>query len=461
MSTGARAARICLVAATASLVLSSPATADALGDEPTTATAVAVITQDPHENDAPLTHAQRTALASAFDRAAAHPAELSVPYVANGKVVATATPNASAEALRVGREPYTVPTAGPDLGSDDGTIEGAPVQKEEVEPNPVEEEGTATLSVQSTTAISPNFTTVKYSVAELEAVRDEVLTLTTLPDAASLVSAYVDASNNRVLVETSKASGALRAALAAKYGSDRVALYLRPDAVPLVRKDDRKWDGSPFAGGSEFSSGRCTKGFGWVHQGKSYILTAGHCTSLNETVSTNAGSMGKVTADNWNNKKGSVKWNGQSYYSGDLATIKMPAGKASSTLVYKGGPNSDTYRVVTDKWGPSGTGDRYCVGGQVTGEMCGFKVIASHVTAKFADGEILRAAHKSYRKGKCTVGGDSGGPIYTIRSDGTIAAKGILSGGSSNTSGNCYDYFTDTHLAEKALAGVLRVKAPK
>lgn len=136
-------ARICLAVATASLILPSPAMADALGDESATATAVAVITQDPHENDAPLTHAQRAALAAASDRAATYPAELSVPYVANGKVVATAKATASADALRVGREPYTVPTAAPDLGSDDGTIEGAPVEKEEVAPNPVEQEGAA------------------------------------------------------------------------------------------------------------------------------------------------------------------------------------------------------------------------------------------------------------------------------------------------------------------------------
>lgn len=453
-------ARICLAVAVASVVLVGPVTADALGAAPATPTAVAVVTQDPHEEDAPLTYAQRKALEAAFDRAAAHPADLSVPYVADGKVVATATANASAEALRAGREPYTVPATAPDLGSDDGSIEGAPVEKEEVEPNPVEEEGAAALSAQAVAVVPPGFATVKYSTAQLEAARDEVLTLTTLPDAASLVSAYVDASNNRVLVETSKASGELRAALAARYGSDRVALYLRPDAVLPVTKR-RKWDGSPFAGGSEFSSDLCSKGFGWVHQGKSYILTAGHCTSMNETVSSNAGSVGKVTADNWNNKKGSVKWNGQSYYSGDLATIKMPAGKASTTLIYKGGPNSETYRVVTDKWGPSGPGDRYCVGGHMTGEMCGFKVIASNITAKFADGQILKAAHKSYRKGKCTESGDSGGPIYTVRKDGSAAAKGILSGGSSNSSGACYDYFTDTHLAEKALAGVLRVKAPK
>jgi hypothetical protein len=453
-------ARISLAVATASVVLSSPATAAVAVDLPATATAVAVITQDPHENDAPLTHAQRMALAAASDRAAVYPADLSVPYVAGGKVVATATATASAESVRVGREPYNVPTAEPDLGSDDGTIEGPPVVKEPVEPNPVEESGAAALSVQATTAISPNFTTVKYSAAQLEAARDEVLTLNDLPGAASLVSAYVDAPNNRVLVESSTASLELRQALAARYGSDRVALYHQPDLVRPVKKE-RHWDDSPFAGGSEIDSGNCTKAFGWVHQGKSYILTAGHCTSMNATISSNAGSVGKVTADNYNNKTGSVKWNGQSYYSGDLATIKMPAGKASSTLIYKGGPGSNSFRTVTAKWGPSGLSDRYCVGGQITGEMCGFKVMATNVTAKYGDNEIVKGVHRSHRNGKCTRGGDSGAPIYTIRSDGSIAAKGVLSGGSSNTSGSCRDYFTDTYLAEKALAGVLRVKAPK
>lgn len=451
-------ARISLAVAAASAVLSSPATAAVAADLPATATAVAVITQDPHENDAPMTHAQRMALVAASDRAAAYPADLSVPYVAGGKVVATATATASAESVRVGREPYTVPSTAPDLGSDDGTIVSPPVEKEPVEPNPVEEARATALAAEPTVPVSPNFTTVKYSAAQLEAARDEVLTLTDLPGAASLVSAYVDASNNRVLVETSAVSTELRQALAARYGSDRVALYHQPDLV-RPEKQQRGWDESPFAGGSEFGSDSCTKGFGWVHQGKSYILTAGHCTSMNEVISSNAGSVGKVTADNWNNSKGSVKWNGQSYYSGDLAIIKMEAGKASTTLIYRGGPNSNSYGTVTDKWGPSGPGDRHCVGGRVTGEMCGFKVVASNITVKYNDGTTLKAANKSLRNGKCTSRGDSGGPVYTIRSNGSIAAKGIHSG--SSRSGSCREYFTDTYLAEKALAGVLRVKAPK
>lgn len=200
---------------------------------------------------------------------------------------------------------------------------------------------------------------------------------------------------------------------------------------------------------------------GWVHEGKSYVLTAGHCTSLNKPAGNHNGTMGTVSADNWNNNTGSVKWNGQSYYSGDVSTIKMSSGKASSYRVYRGGPNSGESRAVTDKWRDrSGNGDRYCVSGQKTGEMCGWKVISTHVIVRFGS-RVLRNATEGHRNGTCTRGGDSGAPIYTIRSDGGAAAKGVLSGGSTNTSGSCWDYFTDTSLAEKALAGVLRVQAPR
>ena len=75
--------------------------------------------------------------------------------------------------------------------------------------------------------------------------------------------------------------------------------------------------------------------------------------------------------------------------------------------------------------------------------------------------QVAAQRHRMPPQWRMCQGGDSGVPIYTIRSDGGVAAKGVLSGGSSNTSGSCWDCFTDTSLAEKALAGVLRVQAPR
>ncbi|GFJ95863.1 hypothetical protein Prum_095050 [Phytohabitans rumicis] len=50
----------------------------------------------------------------------------------------------------------------------------------------------------------------------------------------------------------------------------------------------------------------------------------------------------------------------------------------------------------------------------------------------------------------------SGCPVYTKRSTGEAIAKGIISGGSAITSGDCWLNFTDTYLAEKALPGIIK-----
>jgi len=446
---------VVLAMSATSAISATPAYAVSItGDQPVTGTAVAVITHDPREDEAPLPDSTRAALDVAMDRALANPAEFSVPYAEFDTVIAPVKTTASKPAVDVASAAMTVAASPLGLGSDDGTIPGdGVVDKPAVEPNAF-----SAPQAGPTMTMRPHVSKVRYGLAELDQVQQEVLE-TALPGGDKLRTAYVDAPNNRVLVKASEVTQELREALAARYGADRVALYLVPGMAEPVLKDNRQDDSSPYYGGSYFDF--CTTAFGWVHEGKSYVLTAGHCTSLNQSASNHNGTMGTVTADNWNNSTGSVKWNGQSYYSGDVSTIKMSSGKASSYRVYRGGPNSSDSRAVTDKWrNRSGNGDRYCVSGQKTGEMCGWKVISTHVTVRFGS-RVLRNATEGHRNGTCTRGGDSGAPIYTIRSDGGAAAKGVLSGGSTNTSGSCWDYFTDTSLAEKALAGVLRVQAPR
>lgn len=424
------------------------------GDQPATGTAVAVITHDPREDEAPLPDSTRAALDIAMDRALANPAEFSVPYAEFDTVIAPVKTTASQPAVDSASAAMTVAASPLGLGSDDGSIpDDGVAEKPAAQPNAF-----SAQQAGPTMTMRPHVPKVRYGLAELDQVQQEVLEAA-LPGSDKLRTAYVDAPNNRVLVKAAAVTQELREALAARYGADRVALYLVPGMAEPVLKDNRQDDSSPYYGGAYFDY--CSTAFGWVHEGKSYILTAGHCTSLNKTASNPNGTMGTVTADNWNNNTGSVKWNGQSYYSGDVSTIKMSSGKASSHRVYRGGPNSGQSRAVTDKWrNRSGNGDRYCVSGQKTGEMCGWKVISTHVTVRLS-GKLLRNATEGHRDGACTRGGDSGAPIYTIRSDGGVAAKGVLSGGSSNTSGSCWDYFTDTSLAEKAFAGVLRVQAPR
>lgn len=432
------------------------------GDQPATGAAVAVITHDPREDEASLPDSTRAALDIAMDRALANPADFSVPYAEFDTVVVPVKTTASQPVVDFASTAMTVAANPLGLGSDDGSIPSdgvteKPAAEANAEPNAEPNPASAQLAGPTMT-VRPYVSKVRYGLAELDQVQQEVLGAA-LPGGDKLRTAYVDAPNNRVLVKASAVTQELREALAARFGADRVALYLVPGMAEPVLKDGRQDDSSPYYGGAAFEG--CTTAFGWVHEAKSYLLTAGHCTSLNTAASNSNGQMGTVTADNWNNNTGSVKWNGQSYYSGDVSTIKMGSGRASSHRVYRGGPNSNDSRAVTDKWrNRSGMGDRYCVSGQKTGEMCGWLVTSSFVTVRFGN-KVLRNATEGHRNGTCTKGGDSGAPIYTIRSDGGVAAKGVLSGGSLNASGSCWDYFTDTSLAEKALAGVLRVQAPR
>lgn len=93
-------------------------------------------------------------------------------------------------------------------------------------------------------------------------------------------------------------------------------------------------------------------------------------------------------------------------------------------------------------------GDKYCVGGHVTGEKCNYTVYATGYTFEHSDGEIARNVVRSYYRGDggCTQGGDSGGPVYTVRSDGEVAAKGIHHGSSKSWYWGCMNVFTDRYL---------------
>src|SRR5262249_6209257 len=86
---------------------------------------------------------------------------------------------------------------------------------------------------------------------------------------------------------------------------------------------------------------------------------------------------------------------------------------------------------------------------------------ATSTTVKWSDGAVLRNATKAYRYGNCTRYGDSGAPIYRIKSDGTVQAKGILSGGSTNLSGDCIDYFTDTYLGGAPRPAIINPGEPR
>ncbi|GGM21469.1 hypothetical protein GCM10011608_02670 [Micromonospora sonchi] len=435
--------------------LPSPAYAEITTDQPATSTAVAVTTTPPATDDT-LRPGYAEALNIAVERAYASPAEYSMPYVENDQLMVPVSQTASAATLTAASADMVVAPTSTGTITDDPDTPSTEPDKDTVPTDTTDPE--TFTPMKADVIIEPVVMRVPYTVDQLATVQDEVLELSDdqLTGASNLRTAAIDPVNNRVIIKAATVTQGMREALAARYGAYRVALELVPGMTEPSPKIGRKADTAPYYGGAYFyATLKCSTAFSWTHKGAHYMLTAGHCTALNGKAHNPNGTLGTVTADNWNNTTGSVKVNGHTY-SGDASTIKLT--KTSAGRVYKGSATSTTSRAVTARMNRrSHFGESYCVSGRATGEMCGFQVRATYVTVRYSDGSVLRNAMEGYRYGTCTKGGDSGAPIYNIKSNGTITARGILSGGSSNASGHCYDYFTDTHLAEVALPGIIKL----
>jgi hypothetical protein len=201
------------------------------------------------------------------------------------------------------------------------------------------------------------------------------------------------------------------------------------------------------------------------------MLTAAHCSSNGGSVSTPAMPMGWVTSgsrENWNDVTGTTYYNNQSTYRGDVALIAIDNGKYAGYSIYTGSPASATGKPVREMWSRSPQYlDQYCTGGYVTGELCNWVVDFIGVNVQYtADGPNVWARHvtRGTKEGQCTKKGDSGGPVYTVRSDGGIAAKGVHSGwggGGGDWWGGpldpCFEYFTDIWDPFLALPGRLKI----
>ncbi|WP_424857087.1 DNRLRE domain-containing protein [Streptomyces sp. SAI-170] len=444
--------------------------------------------------------AQAYALQQAEARAAEAPDAYAPPYVdpVSGDLVAPVVEQTSADEaaapIQVTQVPADEGTGLPAEDTEEGTKPDTITDESEVavppadgsaettgeESYPMPEDAPETAPAPTGTTvteqITPHTEVVENSVTALQSVRDEVLLLpeTELPGAGDLHVAYVDAVENRVVVETETAAPALVTALGERYGTDAVAVEVAPGTAAVEQQANRQYDTSPYYGGariksyvSNTSAKWCTAGFSWRYDGKWYMVTAGHCTSGNGTILDPAEKdyIGPVVRDNWKNGSGSVKLSGQSYYSGDLSLYRVLPGSTASARIYKGGKTSSTSREVHDYWRRwAQSGDQFCTGGMMTGEKCGWKVKSTQATIKYDDdGSVARnmvVAKKT--SGTCTIKGDSGGPTYTVDGSGRAYAKGIISGGGGGGGDNsgglfdpCWLYFTDIGLANSAFPGTV------
>lgn len=296
-------------------------------------------------------------------------------------------------------------------------------------------------------------------------VIDQVRDLRALPtigvrNAGLVRASEPDFEHNRVTFSVVRLDDALLFDLAAKYGAGTVAVRLDDVGQMYLNRHNNT---SPFKGGAQIigPAGACTSGFSWWNQGvANYMIIAGHCAPNGGNVITPAnggtylGAVSPGLHENWNVGTGTVPFTYQSAYRGDLAAVTVSGSIEAS--IYKGLASTETTAPVKEMWYRSPDyGDEYCSGGAATGELCSYIVTGIRVNRNI-DGGYLQNATEGTRSGGCTGAGDSGGPIYTVRGDGGIAAKGVES--SSNRSSNCVELFTDIWEAYYGLPGVLKIQ---
>jgi hypothetical protein len=321
---------------------------------------------------------------------------------------------------------------------------------------------------------------VNRSVAKLESIKNEVLTLSAsaLPGARGAYASYVDAENNRVVVEAGAVGQPMLTSLRSRYGAGSVAvLYVKgaSGGMPAARDSDT----SPFYGGANIdiyhfgdAAGGCTSGFSWFGPAnQQWMITAGHCVPfgndgplLGTTVKTPRMDMGsiQVHSENWNNQTGTVLFSGQSVNRGDIARVTVNPSVAGRIFSGAAGPTSETLQVG-GLHAAHRAGNQFCTSGSRSGNHCGWVADWVDGNWRYGNGAVARNVTSASKMGQCVIPGDSGGPAY-VASGGKALAYGIISGasgfgGSDNFAGPgegpCRNVITDTQDVKAAFGGTL------
>jgi hypothetical protein len=308
----------------------------------------------------------------------------------------------------------------------------------------------------------------KASIAKLDAIADQAIQMrgAGVPGNNLIWRTWPDQLHSRVIITISELNEDLLAHLASVFGTDLIAISVMPGGPG--EQDSRNQDSTRFWGGAEFYSGvaDCTTGFSWwVATGVYGMLTAGHCAYNGGSVSNGyyqyPKTIGNVTSgaeENWDPNNGTVYFNGQTTYRGDLALIRINSGYGSSPYVYTGGNNDgQTITVGFMHSGWTRSGEQVCFSGRITNNWCGQVYYIDQNRWYIVNGLNVYARHvvqADAMGNTCPTHGDSGGPIYQTASNGKAIAVGIFSGSFPQII-NCSIYFTDIWDAFWGLPGWL------
>jgi hypothetical protein len=316
------------------------------------------------------------------------------------------------------------------------------------------------------------------SAGRLTALVNEVLTSdsTQLPGRDGLLGAWIWPERDQVVVQANTVTSELRLALAQRYGTTAVAIWLRPNAVPAEDAESRDNDNDQWVnGGSKYlpsAGGYCTTGFAWGTISQNYIVSAGHCLPRSDSLVSS--SIGLLLKSTFVTGKGTVPLSGQTGYYGDLALIGVLGNppRNHTASIFVGPANSTQKRPVAGRWSRRAVNaDNYCAGGATTGQTCNWKVVRTDFTQSIWNKtlkvwELKKKVHQGGKNsGECVKKGDSGGPIYTIfktaAGNGYVTAKGITASTDISTpTGSllrpCSATFTDIQDVAKAFGGDIK-----
>jgi hypothetical protein len=236
------------------------------------------------------------------------------------------------------------------------------------------------------------------------------------PDFDGLVVG-LDSKTPRVSVSAQRSLHTAQAGLRRR-GDDSIAVRFT-SPMPLssaARPNDR----APFWGGSRIVTGgvACTSGFPAQRRanGDDVLVFANHCSSGRAGVVWRTAQQRRVVGTSTAIR--STRWDTQ-----------VLNGRRYGNAIFVGGIASNLGRRIVGPVATFSRGDRWCVSGSFSGEMCGSRIINTNLLFRTSPGgPIMGPAVVISRPGVAVAGqGDSGSPAFTRAAGGGVRVAGVLS----------------------------------
>lgn len=250
-----------------------------------------------------------------------------------------------------------------------------------------------------------------------------VVTVGARPDLSAVVATLKDSS--RLAKDQGKARTQLESL------SSGVPVDIAVAAQPIAQIN-RQNDSAPWQGGGAlaYSDGNnyCSVGFSVLRSdGTGRLLSASHCND----------NVGAVVRDGVGDRIGVISNVVRGTY--DSILIDPDASPATVGKVFGGPWNASTtnnrYQFSVGGSAAPAEGETVCTSGAMSGEHCNRVIRETSINFSCGpNGNYTCQGFRSSGSGVTVAAGDSGGPLYVMRSDGRVGARGILTSASGSIS---------------------------